>query len=874
MPSFDLAAWPPPGAEPADAAGIYDVLAGRGLGYGPAFRGLVAAWRRGQEVFAEAALPEAVPADSYGLHPALLDAALHAIGLGSFAGTGGDGPVLPFAFTGVALHAAGAAAVRVRLAPAAGGIAVQLADAAGMPVASVQSLAIRPADQAALTAAGGGQQWLFSVDWQPHEVAAVPGGPGPGVVVLGEDGLAGLPEAPAVVVVACPAPDGPVPAAVRTAVDEVLGLVQAWLGDDRFAGSQLVIVTRGAVAARAGESVADLAGAAVWGLAASAQAEHPGQVMLADTDTGLDERVLALIAAAAGDGEPRLAIRGGQVLVPRLARTARAEPGHEPLPLAPKGSVLVTGGTGALGALTARHLVTAHNIRHLILASRRGGAAPGAAALAADLAGRGARVTVAACDVGERQALEDLLASIPAEHALTGVVHAAGVLDDALVGSLTPERVDVVLAAKADGSWYLHELTQDLGLGMFVLFSSAAGVLGSPGQGNYAAASTFLDALACYRRTRGLAATSLAWGLWSEYSEMVGQANSVRVGRQGMRGLSAAEGLDLLDAGLTCGEPALVAARLDTAWLARSETVPPLLSGLVRRRGRRAAADGTVGDGGLAGRLAGLSDADRAAAVLDLVRGHIAATLGHASPQAVEPGRAFRDLGFDSLTAVELRNRLGVVTGLRLPATAVFDYPTPEALSGYLLSRLAGGPAAAGRPVVPMAASTSDDPVVIVGMSCRFPGAESPQRFWDLVAGGRDAVAQFPADRGWDVESLYDPEPGLAGKSYTAQGAFLADAAGFDAGFFGISPREALAMDPQQRLLLEACWAALEDAGIDPATLRGTPAGVFAGIMYNDYAAPLQATAEDLAGLRDHGHVRTAWCPAGWRTCSGWRARR
>ena len=240
LPSFDLAAWPPPGAERADAAGIYDVLAGRGLGYGPAFRGLVAAWRRGQEVFAEAELPEAVPADGYGLHPALLDAALHAVGLGSFAGTGGDGPVLPFALTGVALHAAGAAAVRVRLAPAAGGIAVQLADPAGMPVASVESLAIRPADQAALTAAGGGQQWLFSVDWQPHEVAAVPGGPGPGVVVLGEDGLATLPEVPAVVVAACPAPDGPVPAAVRTAVDEVLGLVQAWVADDRFAGSRLV----------------------------------------------------------------------------------------------------------------------------------------------------------------------------------------------------------------------------------------------------------------------------------------------------------------------------------------------------------------------------------------------------------------------------------------------------------------------------------------------------------------------------------------------------------------------------------------------------------------------------------------------------------
>ncbi len=304
---------------------MYDVLAGRGLAYGPAFRGLVAAWRRGEEVFAEAALPEVVPAGGYGLHPALLDAALHAIGLGSFAGAGGDGPVLPFAFTGVALHAAGAAAVRVRLAPAAGGIAVQLADPAGMPVASVESLAIRPADQAALTAAGGGQQWLFSVGWQPHEVAAAPGGAGPGVVVLGEDGLASLQEAPAVVV-ACPATgDEALPAAVRAAVDDVLGLVQAWVTDDRFAASQLVIVTRGAVAARAGESVADLAGAAVWGLAASAQAEHPGQVVLADTDTALDERVLALIAAAAGDGEPRLAIRGAQVLVPRLARAGRQD---------------------------------------------------------------------------------------------------------------------------------------------------------------------------------------------------------------------------------------------------------------------------------------------------------------------------------------------------------------------------------------------------------------------------------------------------------------------------------------------------------------------------------------------------------------------
>ena len=308
-----------------DVGGVYEALAGRGLGYGPAFRGLTAAWRRGEEVFAEAALPEAVPVDNCGLHPALLDAALHAIGLGSFVGTGGEGPVLPFAFTGLALHAAGAAAVRVRLAPVAGGIAVELADPAGMPVASVDCLAVRPAGPAAL-AATGGQQWLFEVDWQPHEVSAAAGGAGPEVVVLGDSGLAALQEVPAVVVAACPAAgDDRVPAAVRSAVDDVLGLVQRWAADDRFAGSRLVVVTRGAVAALAGEVVADLAGAAVWGLVASAQAEHPGQLVLADTDAGLDERVLALIAAAAGDGEPRLAVRAGQVLVPRLARAGQQD---------------------------------------------------------------------------------------------------------------------------------------------------------------------------------------------------------------------------------------------------------------------------------------------------------------------------------------------------------------------------------------------------------------------------------------------------------------------------------------------------------------------------------------------------------------------
>ena len=304
---------------------MYEALAGRGLGYGPAFRGLVAAWRRGQEVFAEVKLPDGIRADGYGLHPALLDAALHAAGLGSFLGAGaGDGPMLPFAWSGVALHAAGASTLRVRISGAGfGAISVQAADAVGVPVMSVESLVSRPLADDALTVAGGGQDWLFGVHWQPCEVA---GGLAQGVVALGEGGLAELGEVPPIVVAVCRvATDDGIPARVRAAADEALGLMQAWVADERFAGSRLVIVTRGAVAARAGESVADLAGAAVWGLVGSAQAEHPGQVVLADADAGLDERVLALIAAATGVGEPRLAMRGEQVLVPRLTRASKQD---------------------------------------------------------------------------------------------------------------------------------------------------------------------------------------------------------------------------------------------------------------------------------------------------------------------------------------------------------------------------------------------------------------------------------------------------------------------------------------------------------------------------------------------------------------------
>ncbi|WP_327585126.1 SDR family NAD(P)-dependent oxidoreductase [Nonomuraea sp. NBC_00507] len=368
-----------------------------------------------------------------------------------------------------------------------------------------------------------------------------------------------------------------------------------------------------------------------------------------------------------------------------------------PRELDPDGTVLVVGGTGALGGLAARRLVAEHGVRHLVLTSRRGPAAGGAATLRDELTGLGADVRIAACDAADRDALAALLAGIPAEHPLTAVVSTAGVLDDGMISSLTPERVAAVLRPKVSAAVNLHELTADLDLTLFVLYSGAAGVLGSPGQGNYAAANAFLDALAQHRRARGLAATSLAWGLWSPESGsgMTGhldEADLSRLSRSGMGALGLEQGLDLFDRALSADEAALVPIHLDLATLRAGAAMGfghPLFRGLVRISARRVLVAESPATESLTDRLAVLPEADRPPLLLDLVRGHVAAVLGFAGPEAVEPGRAFKEIGFDSLTAVELRNRLKSVTGLRLPASLVFDYPNPAVLAGHLLEELA-----------------------------------------------------------------------------------------------------------------------------------------------------------------------------------------
>ncbi|MFD6868517.1 type I polyketide synthase [Streptomyces koyangensis] len=1148
--------WPPQDAAPADPDALYARLGAAGLQYGELFRGVTAAWTRGQDVFAELALPDSA-ATGFGLHPALLDAALQAAAAG-----GGDGEAgLPFSWTGVTLWASGATRLRARLSPAdvGDGLTLRAVDPAGSPVVTVDRVVTRPAPALAEEA---GADDLYQLDWTPVPPAGpVPGrlaqfgGGGPLVTRTGTlDALAADGPVPThLVLSACPDPAAPAEArTVLARTGEVLGRLRSWLADERYAGTTLVVVTRGAVAADPGDTLPDVAGAAVWGLVRSAQSEHPERIVLVDLDpshlpgTPVTDEEPAL-ARAVATGDPQTAVRGTTVLAARLAK---ARPGLVPpaegawrvgvsvrgavenvglvgaddvvgvlgrgevrvavraagvnfrdvlnvlgmypgevlvggeaagvvvevgpgvsrcgvgdrvlgffggamgplavtderlvapvpagwsfveaasVPIAfatayyalvdlagvgagervlvhavaggvgmaavqvagylgaevfgtaspgkwgvtglgverlassrdvsfegvfrerlggggvdvvlnalagefvdasarllvpggrfvemgkadvrdegslpgcvyrafdlgeagperigeilgevlelfargvfrlppvrvfdvrragdafrfvsqarhvgkvvlsmPRewdagGTVLVTGGTGALGALTARHLVREHGVRHLLLAGRRGAEADGAAELTAELRGLGADVTLASCDITDPEAVAALLAGVPERHPLTAVVHVAGVLDDGLVASLTEDRLATVLAPKTAAA-VLHEATAGADLAAFVMYSSVSGTLGSPGQANYAAGNAYLDALAHHRQARGLPALSLGWGAWTGVGGMADaltDSEAARIARSAFPPLDPERGLALLDTALGLPGPTVLPALMDTARLTASPTPPPpLLTGLVRPA--RRVADRSAVAGGFAERLGRLPAEDRARTALELVRGQVAAVLGFASPEAVDPARPFKDLGFDSLTSVELRNRIGQAADRRLPATLVFDHPTPEALAAHLVTELLGD-SADSAPAAPAPAADADDPIAIVGMACRFPGgADTPEELWRIVAEETDAVGDFPTDRAWDLDTLYGTT-GEPGDRRTFEGGFLHDAAQFDPAFFGISPREALAMDPQQRLLLEISWEAVERAGVDPARLRASSTGVYIGTATSGY---------------------------------------
>jgi mycoketide-CoA synthase len=1149
-PNADLSVWPPAGAVAVDATDGYEKLAARGYAYGPAFRGLTATWVRGDEVFAEVRLPDAAGGVSgFGVHPALLDAAMHSMVIDHRAVDETD-VVLPFAWQGVSLHAAGASAVRARIAPAGlSAVSIELADGLGLPVLSVGTMAVRPVNEQQLRAAiaSSGPDRLFEVVWSPAPAAA-------GTKPVSSHQL----------LESVATEDDPVEATYRR-THQVLAAVQSWL-TERDSGV-LVVATRGAMGLP-GEDVTDLAGAAVWGLVRSAQTEHPGRIVLLDSDAPLDDDAAAAVVAT---GEPQVLLRGatiytarvngsravdgilappaegpwrlgissagtfenlrlepvpnagaplepGQVRVvlraiatnfrdvmitlgmfthdallggegagvvvevgpgvtefavgdsvygffpdgsgtvvpgdirllqPKPADwsyaeaaaisavfttaymafihladvkpgqrvlvhaaaggvgmaavqlaghlglevfgtasrgkwdTLRAmgfdddhigdsrslefeekfravtggrgmdvvldslagefvdaslrlvapggvflemgktdirdpgvvareypgvryrafdlfEPGRprmhqwmlelaelfdtgvlRPLPVTTfdvrrartalrylsqarhigkvvltlpdawaAGTVLITGGTGMAGSTLARHLVTHHGVQNLVLLSRRGPDTAGSAELVNELEAAGARVTVAACDAADRATLAAVIADIPAQHPLSRVIHAAGVLDDAMVTSLTPERVDAVLRAKVDAAWNLHELTREMDVLAFVMFSSMAGLVGSSGQANYAAGNAFLDGLAAHRRAHGLPAISLGWGLWDQASAMTGgldAADRARLSRDGILALSSDEAMELFDTALIVDEPFVAPARIDLAALrAHAAAVPPMFTDLVNAPARRQVDDSLAAaksKSALAQRLHGLPEPEQHAVLLDLVRSHIATVLGNTTAEAIDPDKAFQDLGFDSLTAVEMRNRLKTVTGLALSPTLIFDYPTPNGLAGYIRKELAGVPQEIAH--TPVVAATGDDPIVIVGMSCRYPGGvTSPEDLWEMLTEGRDVLSEFPGDRGWDLAGVYNPDPDVPGTCYTRTGGFVDGVADFDPAFFGIAPSEALAMDPQQRMFLELSWEALERAGIEPGALRGSATGMFAGVYTQGYGIGAAPTAE------------------------------
>ncbi|HVK23831.1 MAG TPA: type I polyketide synthase [Actinokineospora sp.] len=724
----------PAQAQPVDLIDAYATLEAAGYAYGPAFRGLTAAWRDGADRYAEVRLPEP-GADGFVIHPALLDAALHVLVLDQLAD--GPGLLLPFSWSGVRLRATTSDRLQVALRDLGDNtVALTIHDGTGALIGEIDALTLRQASMASAPAD------LHRLDWVPTSLAGADLGAQRWAVVgtdpLAEtiatavraDGISAplyydlasmadtVRELPSVVLVPVRPDETDHPRyAVRDGLSEAVDLVQQWLADDRFAESRLVFLAdHGA-----------LRSAPIWGLLRSAITEHPDRFGVSDVDTSAPG-AWALLAAALLAGEPQALITSDTLSLPRVAKAAPMDATED----FGDGTVLITGGTSGIGALVAERLVRRHGAKNLLLVSREGARKAGAAELEQRLTELGATVRIAACDVADRAAVTTLLAAV--EPPLIAVMHAAGVLADTPVTGLTAERLDPVLRAKVDAGWVLHELTADLPLRAFVLFSSVAGVLGTAGQGNYAAGNAFLDALAGHRRDLGLPAVSIAWGLWSMPTGLTGalsQADLARWSAIGVIPLDVERGLDLFDAAIRPGvEATVVASTWDTRGLrakaAAGTEINAVLRALVPAAVRSAvpaaavAAVAAPGSTGLSGRLAAVDRIQAHTMLSTLVRTHVATALGHASADAVDPGQPFSDMGFDSLTSVELRNRLGAETGMRLPPTLVFNHPTVADVVDYLLGELV--------PPLPDPDRVLADAVDAVIAALAAPGADSAQR--------------------------------------------------------------------------------------------------------------------------------------------------
>ncbi|MGH2958687.1 MAG: type I polyketide synthase, partial [Solirubrobacterales bacterium] len=697
----DLTQWPPEGAKEIETAALYEGLAEAGYEYGPAFQGLTRAWRMGDVYLVEISLSESVAGDfsEYVIHPALFDSALHAMFFG--ADDGEDNTALPFSFNHVWGSAGGNDSVRVALKIAEDTVTLTTADSFGVPMFGATSIATRPIDLSTITNQNRRRHdSIFVMRWKELATNGFDAG-GTSIAVLGEalpgisvttsfgaiEEIARAEDPPDAVIAVLPSGTAEdVAVSACEIANHVLALTQTWLADSKLDDSRLVFVTRNALSIP-GDRAPNLAQSAAVGLIRTAQAEQPGRFQLLD----LADDTVTTMAAAVESSEAQVALRGEKMFAPRLAADDESQL-CEDAGFDSEGTVLITGGTGSIGSLIARHLVERHGVKHLLLTSRRGADSPSASALVDELEQLGAHVRINACDISDRDATKRLLAGIDDEHALQGVIHAAGVVDDGLIESMTPRQVEAAMLPKAKGAWNLHELTKQISLKRFVSFSSVAGTIGSAGQSNYAAANAFLDALAVARSATGLPAQAIAWGPWELDAGMTAElsvADRARISRLG-RAITAEAGLQMFDTALQLDSPALAAVELDAKKLrgfAEDGQLPSIFEGLVRVRRYR----GQGAKGSLEKQLEGVTRDQQPAMVLKAVLEQAAAVLGHSSTGAIDPEAQFKDLGFDSLSAVEFRNRLTWISGLRLPASLIFDRPTLSAVAKELSAGLSGG---------------------------------------------------------------------------------------------------------------------------------------------------------------------------------------
>ncbi|MFF3554924.1 type I polyketide synthase [Streptomyces tsukubensis] len=626
------------------------------------------------------------------------------------------------------------------------------------------------------------------------------------------------------------------------------------------------VLTRGAVQTGAADTTTSPAQTAVWGLCRAVGLERPelwgGLVDLParfTTETGTH-----LATVLTQNSEDQVALRPDGILLRRLVHAEPRRAGTRKW--TPRGTVLLTGGTGAIGVSVGVWLAE-QNAQRVVLTSRSGPSAPDLPALAASVANSGAHVDVLGCDLGTPEQVNGMIGWIQETGpGLSTVLHTANLPYLAWVENTEREGLAAALGAKATGAVHLDQATTGLDIDEFVLFSSISATWGSNDHGAYAAGNSFLDGFAETRRSRGLPATSIAWGVWDNrdwdavdavMEQGAGAVTPSRLRRQGMNALDTERALTALGEILTHDETFIAVA--DVEWekfapVFRASRPRPLLDTIPEAQEELPAAPSTgartADRSEYATLLAAMPESERRRTVIELVRSHATAVLGRDSAAEIDATRAFRDVGFDSLTAVELRNQLNTVTGIRLPSTVVFDHPNPTALAEEILGELFGTDTAGTAPVVMVAAAAPSEPIAIVGMGCRYPGGvRSPEELWELLATGGDAISGFPADRGWDAEALFNPDPDAEGSTYVTEGGFITAAGNFDADFFGISPREAFAMDPQQRLLLETSWEAIERAGITPASLHGSGTGVFVGATTSGYLGATMDTAGSEAHL-------------------------